>query len=90
MSDRVETCQVGLAENGQAVLVEANFAQEESSKKGYGSLSLNVLEYTPTKGAASSPSLVGQLMRKKPQEFDGRISWEAYRTHFELWVIQDR
>lgn len=65
----------------------------ENSKKQHGlstsmnitNLDSNVQEFTPR--ANSGDGFGQQLrepMRKKPQEFDGKVSWEAYQVQFEM------
>lgn len=62
--------------------VGSNTVQIECSKQARG----NAPVFTPGKSAAAALSL---LIRKKPQEFDGRISWEAYRGQFELLAARN-
>ena len=57
---------------------------DECPKRGGGNLSPSAVEFTPMKSATSAVSGVVVPVRKKPQEFDGKVSWEAYQAQFEL------
>lgn len=52
-------------------------------------MSPNGLEFTSTKSPVTAPNQAGTPVRKKSQEFDGKASWEAYRSQFELLAARN-
>ena len=61
----------------------------ECHDQGRGVLSPYANEFTPVKSAANDIACIRMPVRKKPQEFDVKVSWEAYRAQFELLAGQN-
>lgn len=49
----------------------------------------NVQEFAPARSTVTALRLAGSLVRKKPQEFDGKYFWEAHRDQFELLAARN-
>ncbi len=73
ISDRVKAIENCLAGNVQPVLLGVSGVPDECPKRGGGNLSPSAAEFTPVKGATSAVSGVVMPVRRKPQEFDGKV-----------------
>ena len=89
ITHRMEALEKCLAENKHPVPVNHSEVRGECHDQGRGVLSPYANEFTPVKSAASDSACVRMPVRKKPQEFDGKVSWEAYRAQFELLAGQN-
>lgn len=87
MNVRVEFLENFWAAIGQLVPAGVNCAKGGFSKQGQGSLSPNVLEFTPDRSTASA--LLESPVRKKPQEFNDKVSLQAYRSQYELLAARN-
>ncbi|KAG7166755.1 hypothetical protein Hamer_G010411 [Homarus americanus] len=69
--------------------VENSVKYDKRMEKGSAELNYRAPEFRPRSMSSELGNYPKVPVKKKPQEFDGKISWEAYPTQFELIAEQN-
>jgi len=89
IDNRVKAIENCLAGNKHTLSLGVSYVQDKCAECSSDILSPSAPEFTPVRSAARDMGYMGLPLRKKPQEFDCRVSWEAYRAQFELLAGQN-